>query len=222
VRITNSFQISRDSFRSQACSRHRILTKSSVLAGFPTVDTSIGCYSCLHRLRLFYSSGAQFCMWSAALRGRTCLGVRANLMRPQQLAKQTRNMTGSAHNKDHKSAVCIIPPRNVWDAVQNIRLFNDKGFVRYVLKLTSKARVLYECASPAVHTDPCHCHAGGLPTSTCSILSMRTLVLRLRTVQKVLPRQLAPSSHSRSGPPSQCTSMSHLVGNFLHSRSMAW
>ena len=39
-------------------------------------------------------------------------------------------MVRSSRTKDHKSAICIIPPRHLWDAIQDIRLFNDKGFVR--------------------------------------------------------------------------------------------
>ena len=47
--------------------------------------------------------------------------------------------------KDHKSAVCIIPPRHVWDAIQDIRLFNDKGFVRCVSNSASP-RIKLHCA----------------------------------------------------------------------------
>lgn len=38
----------------------------------------------------------------------------------------------AAGKKDQKSAVCIIPPRHVWDAIQDARIFNDKSFVRCV------------------------------------------------------------------------------------------
>jgi len=37
----------------------------------------------------------------------------------------------STRNKDHKSAICVIPPRTLWDGVQSIRCFNDPGFVRW-------------------------------------------------------------------------------------------
>lgn len=39
-------------------------------------------------------------------------------------------MVSSSRMHDHKSAICIIPPRHLWDAIQDIRLFNDKSFVR--------------------------------------------------------------------------------------------
>ena len=33
--------------------------------------------------------------------------------------------------KDHKSAVAIVVPRSVSQQVQDVRIFNDKGFVRW-------------------------------------------------------------------------------------------
>ncbi|GMH32383.1 hypothetical protein BSKO_00217 [Bryopsis sp. KO-2023] len=33
--------------------------------------------------------------------------------------------------KDHKSALCLIPPRTAWDDVQEIRCFKDKGYCRW-------------------------------------------------------------------------------------------
>lgn len=33
--------------------------------------------------------------------------------------------------KSHKSAVCIIPPTTVQQAIQRIRCFKDKSFVRW-------------------------------------------------------------------------------------------
>ncbi|CAD7696183.1 unnamed protein product [Ostreobium quekettii] len=37
----------------------------------------------------------------------------------------------SGPRKDHKSAVCLIPPRWLWDEVQQVRCFNDPAFVRW-------------------------------------------------------------------------------------------
>lgn len=71
-------------------------------------------------------------MLCAARRGGQYLGVHASAAKSQQLARHMSNMPANVNQKDHKSAVCIIPPRPVWDAIQEIRLFNDKGFVRYV------------------------------------------------------------------------------------------
>ena len=63
-------------------------------------------------------------------RGARYLGVHCNVTKPQHISRNCSKMSNSSHTKDHKSAVCIIPPRPVWDAIQEIRLFNDKGFVR--------------------------------------------------------------------------------------------
>lgn len=71
-------------------------------------------------------------MFCAARRGGQYLGVHASAVKSQQLARHMSEMVNSLRQKDHKSAVCIIPPRPVWDAIQEIRLFNDKGFVRCV------------------------------------------------------------------------------------------
>jgi len=38
----------------------------------------------------------------------------------------------AAEELDHKSAVCFVPPRELWDdPIQEIRCFNDKAFVRW-------------------------------------------------------------------------------------------
>ena len=40
-------------------------------------------------------------------------------------------MCNGTSNKDHKSAVAIALPRSVSEQIQGVRIFNDKGFVRW-------------------------------------------------------------------------------------------
>lgn len=40
-------------------------------------------------------------------------------------------MQHGAPQKDHKSALCLIPPRHLWSQVQEVRCFRDKGFCRW-------------------------------------------------------------------------------------------
>lgn len=34
--------------------------------------------------------------------------------------------------KVHRSAVCLVPPRSVWAQVQEVRVFRDKSFARWM------------------------------------------------------------------------------------------
>jgi hypothetical protein len=36
-----------------------------------------------------------------------------------------------AAGKTHKTAVCLIPPRRVWEAIQDVRVWHDKSFTRW-------------------------------------------------------------------------------------------
>ena len=59
-------------------------------------------------------------------------------------------MVNGSRTKDHKSAICIIPPRHLWDAIQDIRLFNDKGFVRCEQRGLFEVQVSYCCCVPGM------------------------------------------------------------------------
>ena len=36
-----------------------------------------------------------------------------------------------AAGKTHKTALCLVPPRRVWDAIQEVRVRYDKSFARW-------------------------------------------------------------------------------------------
>ena len=104
---------------------------------------------------------------TAALVTRRCLYVRAGLVKPQKPTQDVRGMANSTKIKDRKSAICVIPPRHLWDAIQDIRLFNDKGFVRCARCSTEVHE--YESIIVAVcHASLCvlmlFCCVGGHPT----------------------------------------------------------
>jgi hypothetical protein len=105
--------------------------------------------------------------------------------------------------RDHKSAMCIIPPRHVWDAIQDIRLFNDKGFVRCVsssaspkLKLHCASAICYRVLATVVFDSLC-LGVGGPHTSTCCTHSMKTLERHFGNAQRLLRRLWLMCSPSR-------------------------
>jgi hypothetical protein len=36
------------------------------------------------------------------------------------------------HVKVHRSAICIIPPKNIWSQIQTIRAVHDKSYIRWM------------------------------------------------------------------------------------------
>lgn len=49
----------------------------------------------------------------------------------QTISTSSEVSTSSIFNKVHKSAVCIIPPKQYWDTIQAIREKHDKAFQRW-------------------------------------------------------------------------------------------
>lgn len=54
-----------------------------------------------------------------------------NLLRKEKV-KRSAETSRMPNVKVHQSAICIIPPKNIWSQIQAIRAVHDKSYIRWM------------------------------------------------------------------------------------------